>query len=212
MSPSRLSVHGWALLSRSPSCIGHPAVRRSVPRLSSFIVIASGIGLETVIARSEATKQSIVTVVLAVDCFASLAMTVGVASLLAVTATPNTTPPSRGAMRPRFAGNFLTLQSEGAGNTGCTLHPRSRVQQCTKQTHTSIQVQRRQSGIPCAMVLRLISRSPRRSGFLVTVACGLKVWSARSGSQRHRRLDAGVEASGPHDFAVRESAVRLRTP
>jgi hypothetical protein len=75
-------------------------------------------------------------------------------------------------LRPRFAGNFLTLQSEGAGNTGCTLHPRSRVQQCTKQTHTSIQVQRRQSGIPCAMVLRLISRSPRRSGFLVTVIGG----------------------------------------
>src|SRR6266404_6615014 len=41
MSPSRRSVHGWARLSRSPSCIGHPAVRRSVPRLSSFIVIAS---------------------------------------------------------------------------------------------------------------------------------------------------------------------------
>jgi hypothetical protein len=27
---------------------------------------------------------------------------------------------------------FLTLQSEGAGNTGCALHPRSRVQNCTK--------------------------------------------------------------------------------
>src|SRR5260221_11668688 len=53
--------------------------------------------------------------------------------------------------------------------------------------------------------------APRRSGFLVTVACGLKVLSARSGSQHHRRLDAGVEASGPHDFAVRNSAVRLRT-
>src|SRR6202048_1126154 len=68
--------------------------------------------------------------------------------------------------------NSGPLQSEGAGNTGCTLHPRSRVQQCTKQTHTSIQVQRRQSGIPCAMVLRLISRSPRRSGFLLTVIGG----------------------------------------
>jgi hypothetical protein len=33
-----------------------------------------------VIARSEATKQSIVTTALAVDCFASLAMTVSVAS------------------------------------------------------------------------------------------------------------------------------------
>jgi hypothetical protein len=31
-----------------------------------------------------------------------------------------------------------------------------------KETHTSIQVQRRQSGLPCAMVLRLMPRSPRR--------------------------------------------------
>jgi hypothetical protein len=48
--------------------------------------------------------------------------------------------------------------------------------------------------------LRLIPRSPRRSGFLVTVACGIIF----------RKLDAGVEASGPHVFAVRFSAVRYR--
>ena len=36
----------------------------------------------------------------------------------------------------------------------------------------------------------------------------IKVLSARSGSQNLRRLDAGVEASGPHDFAVRLRAVR----
>jgi hypothetical protein len=36
----------------------------------------------------------------------------------------------------------------------------SRARMC-KETHTSIQVQRRQSGLPCAMVLRLITRSPR---------------------------------------------------
>src|SRR6202790_620786 len=75
-------------------------------------------------------------------------------------------PPSRGAMRPRFAGNFLTLQSEGAGNTGCTLHPRSRVQKCTTETHTSIQVQRRQSGIPCAMVYGLFRALPGDRAFL----------------------------------------------
>ena len=33
---------------------------------------------------------------------------------------------------------------------------------CTKKAHTSIQVQRRQSGIPCAMALRLMPCSPRR--------------------------------------------------
>jgi hypothetical protein len=47
------------------------------------------------------------------------------------------------------------------------------------------------------MVLRLTSRSPRRSGLFVTVVCASS-----------RRLDAGVEASEPHDFAVRVSTIR----
>ena len=42
-----------------------------------------------------------------------------------------------------------------------------------RKAHTSIQVQRRQSGIPCAMVLRLMLCSPRRRIRLVTVAAGL---------------------------------------
>ena len=46
--------------------------------------------------------------------------------------------------------------------------------------------------------LRLTSSSPRRSGFFVTVA----------GGKVSRRLDASVEASGPHDFAVRISTFR----
>src|SRR6266851_6131933 len=41
------------------------------------------------------------------------------------------------------------------------------------------------------MVLRFPSCSPRRSGLFVTVVCASS-----------RRLDAGVEASEPHDFAV----------
>jgi hypothetical protein len=87
-------------------------------------------------------------------------------------------------------------KTEGAGKTGCALHPRSRVQIPVEETHTSIQVQRKHSGLPCAVVLRLTSCSPRRSGFLVTVA------PEKLASQE---LDAGVEASGPHDFAVRLS-------
>ena len=35
---------------------------------------------------------------------------------------------SRGAMRPRFASSFALSKTEGAGKTGCALHPRSRVQ------------------------------------------------------------------------------------
>src|SRR6478609_1404659 len=61
---------------------------------------------------------------------------------------------------PEFC-KFIRPQREGAGKTGCTLHPRSHVQDAQSKTHTSIQVQRRHSGLPCAMVLRLISCSPR---------------------------------------------------
>ncbi len=50
-------------------------------------------------------------------------------------------------------------KTEGAGKTGCALHPRSRVHLRTKNAHTSIQVQRRASGLPCAMALRLTSSS-----------------------------------------------------
>jgi hypothetical protein len=68
-----------------------------------------------------------------------------------------------------------TPSKEGAGNAGCALHPRSRVQKLCEEAHTSIQVQRRQSGIPCAMVLRLMACSPRRRILLVTVIGGLAV-------------------------------------
>ena len=47
-------------------------------------------------------------------------------------------------------------------------------------------------------------------GFLVTVALRKLALSTRLGESTSARLDAGTEASGPHDFAVRFSAVRLR--
>jgi hypothetical protein len=86
---------------------------------------------------------------------------------------------SRGAKRPRFARKIVPRKKEGAGKTGCALHPRSRVQAAHKKAHTSIQVQRRQSGLPCAMALRLMPCSPRRRIRLVTVAAGLM--AGRSG-------------------------------
>jgi hypothetical protein len=47
-------------------------------------------------------------------------------------------------------------------------------------------------------------------GFIVTVIS--RIWPVRARSGRHAsaRLDAGIEASGPHDFAVRNNIVRLR--
>ena len=58
---------------------------------------------------------------------------------------------SRGARRPNCAWTLSLLIAEGAGKAGCALHPRSRVQDAQKNAHTSIQVQQRQSGLPCAM-------------------------------------------------------------
>ena len=72
---------------------------------------------------------------------------------------------------------FSSPSKEGAGNAGCALHPRSRVQICAKSAHTSIQVQRKHSGIPHAMALRLMARSSRRRIRLVTVIGGLTVLS-----------------------------------
>src|SRR5260370_42310085 len=93
----------------------------------------------------------------------------------------------------------LSLEREGAGNAGCALHPRSRVQKCTKKTHTSIQVQRRQSGIPCAMALRLMPCSPRRRIRLVTVAAGLMALPIRLDRCRHRQLGT---SNGCRDHTV----------
>ena len=53
------------------------------------------------------------------------------------------------------------------------------------------------------MVLRLMSYSPRRSGFFVTVIPE-KIAS--------HELDASIEASGPHDFAVRIQRCSSKAP
>jgi hypothetical protein len=47
-------------------------------------------------------------------------------------------------------------------------------------------------------------------GLFVTVICEFGLSAPGSSRQAFRKLDAGVEASGPHDFAVRISAVRPR--
>ena len=57
------------------------------------------------------------------------------------------------------------------------------------KTHTSIQVQRRRSDIPCAMVLRLITRSPRRRIRLVTVIGELTASPHPVGPTCLRQLD-----------------------
>jgi hypothetical protein len=61
------------------------------------------------------------------------------------------------------------------GSRECRVHaaPAVSCAKRTEETAQSIQVQRRHSGIPCAMALRLMPRSPRRRIRLVTVAASL---------------------------------------
>jgi hypothetical protein len=82
------------------------------------------------------------------DCFASLTMTTDMRSH------------SRGMTCPKFYKKPCSSMKEGAGKTGCALHPRSRVRCVLEMLHTSIQVQRRASGLPCAMALRHIRFRP----------------------------------------------------
>jgi hypothetical protein len=85
-------------------------------------------------------------------------------------------------------------QIEGAGNAGCSSHPQPRTQE--KSVRVSHHRYAEHSGIPCAMALRLIPCSLRRSGFFVTVAC-----------ETSRKLRASVEALRPHGFVVRAGAL-----
>jgi hypothetical protein len=96
--------------------------------------------------------------------------------------------------------NFLTLQSEGAGNAGCTLHPRSRVQYVDRGAHEHTG-QRRHPTFPAQWLYGLYRALPGRAGLVVTVA--------REKLASHE-LDASIGASGPHDFAVRDQHRRRR--
>src|SRR6266571_4552157 len=104
---------------------------------------------------------------------------------------------SRDALRPRFAFNSRPRKKEGAGNAGCALHPRSRVQ-CAREVRTrayraaeSIRHSLR-NGFTAYNAISPVN------GFLATVIGGT-----------YRQLDASTAASGPHDFAVRNPRARL---
>ena len=103
-------------------------------------------------------------------------------------------------LRPRFAFRLPSPKSEGAGKTGCLLHPRSRVRFAQTKTAHEHTGQREHSGLPCAMALRLTSCSSRRTALLPPL-------SVRSFTSPER--NASTATSEPHDFAVRFRRVRL---
>ena len=73
---------------------------------------------------------------------------------------------------PEVCTIFRPQEAEGAGKAGCALHPAVSRAKCTENAHTSIQVQRKHSGLPCAVVYGLLRALPGDLDLFVTVAGG----------------------------------------
>src|SRR6188768_2537884 len=108
-------------------------------------------------------------------------------------------PRSRGTMRPSFASSFGPLETEGAGKTGCLLHPRSRVRFAHNELHTSIQGSRSIPAFPAQWLYGLLRALPGERLF-----CLRYPKEAFASPER----DASTATSEPHDFAVRWSCTR----
>jgi len=91
------------------------------------------------------------------------------------------------------------LRTEGAGNAGCALHPRSRVQCAQKSAHTSIQGSGEHPTFPAQWLYGLSRALPGERLF-----CLRRPSEALASSE----LDASTATSGPHVFAVRISHAR----
>jgi len=99
-------------------------------------------------------------------------------------------------MRPSFENSFAP-KNRGRREDRVRAAPAvSRANAYAKKTQTSIQVQRKQSGLPCAMVLTVsFVLSPARLGLFATVAPKKR--------ELLKNLTPAIGASRPHDFAVR---------
>jgi hypothetical protein len=80
---------------------------------------------------------------------------------------------------------------------------------CIGKKHTSKRVHGNHPAFPHAMVLTAYVALSPVTGLFATVVHGLRFCPRPVGPTNLRELDASVGASGPHDFAVRVSAVRL---
>ena len=131
----------------------------------------------------------------AMDCFASLAMTRHSRHTSAF--------PRRKTSEPLQ--ESLALKTKGVGNAGCPLHPQPPVQQ--KSTGVEATGTPESPGIPARNGF---------NGFLRALPGDRALLSPSPRAVFCAKLDASVEASGPHDFAVRKpmlsSEARLRPP
>jgi hypothetical protein len=123
--------------------------------------------------------------------------------------TADARPRPRGMTCPRFAFRCPPeTREQGMPDARCIRGLVCKRVEESAHEHTG---QRRRSDIPCAMALRLITRSPRGIG----LSCPRRL--RITGSSAPGRVDLPsadltptIEASDPHDFAVRFSTARQR--
>ena len=107
-------------------------------------------------------------------------------------------PENRGRRRPSREG--AGDPKRDAGKTGCALHPRSRVQRQRRRRTRAYRFSGSNPAFPAQWFYDLFRALPGDR---------LSCHRRRCDAKHHHQLDASIEASGPHDFAVRISAVRL---
>ncbi|MEH2547406.1 hypothetical protein V1283_004051 [Bradyrhizobium sp. AZCC 2262] len=94
--------------------------------------------------------------------------------------------------------SLALFEIEGAGKTGCLLHPRSRVRFALNKVHTSIQGSGSIPAFPAQWLYGLLRALP-----------GERLFCLRRQRDRSRQLNASTAAPEPHDFTVRFRHVRL---
>ena len=109
----------------------------------------------------------------------------------------------RGAMRPSSCACHPP-RMEGAGNAGCTLHPRSRAQNCAKKRTRAYRFSGGAPAFPAQWLYGLLRALPGDQDLFVTVAPRMMAEPPGWAGFASAGLDANLEASGPHDFTVRE--------
>ena len=117
------------------------------------------------------------------------------------------------AARPARGLRFVVPQRRGSRECRMRAAPAVSRAKWTKENAHEHTGQRRRSDIPCAMALRLISRSPRGIG----LSCPRRLRIAGSSAPGRADLPSAdltptTEASDPHDFTVRFGTARQHAP
>jgi hypothetical protein len=119
------------------------------------------------------------------------------------------TPFSRRAAPELCQENLRALKSEGAGNAGCALHRRSRVQKKEKRTRAYRAAEAIRHSLRNGFTA-YFALSPEYRAFLPPSPPGRWHLGPVGLSAPPKDLTPTSEASGPRDLTVRSNAVRLR--